>query len=108
VEYTFLHPVLSAVTQGSVLGPLLYLFYTADSPTTVYSTTATFADDTAVLITHEDPATATHRQQTHLNKTQLWLKKWLMKANETKSIQVTFTSIKEHVSPFCLNNKQLT
>ena len=89
-KYTSLHPVLSAVTQGRVLGPLLYLFYTADSPTTVDSTTATFADDTGVLTTHEDPAIVTRRLKTYLNKIQLCLKKLCMKANETKSVQVTF------------------
>jgi hypothetical protein len=40
---------------------LLYLLYPADLPTTADSRTATFADDTAVLTTHEDPAIATHR-----------------------------------------------
>jgi hypothetical protein len=53
---------------------------------------------TAVLTIHEDPATATHRLQTNLNKIQLWWKKWRMKVNETKSVQVTFTLKKEHVS----------
>ena len=71
-EHTSLHSILSGVPQGSVLGPLLYLLYTADLPTMVDSTTATFADDTAN--THEDPAIATHNLQIHLNKIQLWLK----------------------------------
>jgi hypothetical protein len=46
--------------------------------------------------------------QVHLNKIHPWLKKWRMKANETKSTQVTFTLKKRTCPPVYLNNKQLS
>jgi len=93
------------VPQGSVLGPLLYLIYTAHLPTLANSTTSTFADDTAILTVHEDLAVATHRLQLHLNKIQSWLKQWRMKANEAKSVQVTFTLNKLTCPPVKLNEQ---
>jgi hypothetical protein len=65
----------SIVLQGSVLGLLLYLLYTADLSTAADSRSATFADETAFLTTHYDPAIATYRLQTNINKIQIWLKK---------------------------------
>jgi hypothetical protein len=74
---------------------LIYLLYTADLPTSPGSTTATFADDTAVVATESDPALASQKLQTDIIAIQNWFKKWRMKAKESKSIHVTLTTRRE-------------
>jgi len=83
-------PKHSGVPQGSALGPLIYLIFTADIPTRNDTTIATFADDTAILASNKDPQTASQSLQTHLNHLATWLNTWRMKVNETKSVHVTF------------------
>jgi hypothetical protein len=57
-----------------VLGPLLYLLYTADLPTSPGNLTATFADDTSILTTDSDPVVAVQLLETDLIAIQNGLK----------------------------------
>lgn len=86
------HSIHSGVPQGSVLGPLLYLIFTADVPTTDNTLIATFADDTAIMSSDFSPNRASEKLQQHLNILQTWLEQWRIKVNNTKSTQITFTT----------------
>ena len=59
------------VPQGSILGPILYLYY-------IYSPNymiATFADDTAILITTKSAEESTELPQTAVDSVISWAKK---------------------------------
>jgi hypothetical protein len=48
-SYSNCYRVKSGVLEGSLMGPLLYLIYTADMPTTNNTTIVNFAADTALI-----------------------------------------------------------
>jgi hypothetical protein len=95
----------SGVPHESILGPLLYVrvLYTSDLPTSRDTTLGTFADDTAIFATHEDPTIASLNLQEHLHITEKWLKKWKIKVNESKSSYITFTLRKGHCHEVNIN-----
>jgi hypothetical protein len=79
----------------------------ADLPTSSGTLTATFADDTSIPTMDSDPVVASQLLQADLLAIQNWLKTWRMKANETKSTHVTFTTRRATCSKVHINDVQL-
>jgi hypothetical protein len=67
------------------------------------TTTATFADDTAILASDSDPAIASLNLQTYLNSIQTSR----MQTNPLKSVHITFTTRSGKCPPVHMNNIQI-
>jgi len=104
-EYTSLYTIHSGVPQGSIFGPILYSIFTADLSVSEQTLTATYADDTAILASHIDPIAATQRLQMHLEQLEQWLKRWRIRANESKSKHITSTQRRGGCPAVSLNGK---
>lgn len=66
-----LYQIKAGVPQGSVLGSILYLLYTANIPID-NTIIATFADDTAIMAVSENLNAATVKLQKTLNRITNW------------------------------------
>jgi hypothetical protein len=106
-EYTKFYTIQSGVHQGNIFGPILYSIFTADLPETEQTLTATYADDTVILASYQNPTTASRKLQNHLNQFEKWLKRWRIKANENKSTHVTFTLKRENCPTVTMNGNQI-
>jgi hypothetical protein len=95
------------VTEESVLGPVLYLLCFNDVPATLNSTTATFADDTAVKIAGETVGNSTRKLKSTVNRVAIWTKNWQIKLNESKSVHIDFADKKIRQQPVFINGTQV-
>jgi len=84
--------ILAGVPRGSDIATFLYTLFTADIiPTTDNTLIGTYADDTAILSSSQDPHETSSLLQNHLNSLSHWFKSWKIKINDSKSSRVTFS-----------------
>lgn len=76
-------------------------------PTIESGTTATFADDTAILAVGKTNEEATEKLQMATNQVNRWTRKWRIRLNETKSVHVNFTNKNTQHIIVNINNKQI-
>jgi hypothetical protein len=91
--------IKAGVPHGSVMGPDLYLLYINDVPTTLNSTVATFADNTAVMAVGETFEKSARKLQSAVRKVTIWTKKWQIKFSESKLVHIDFTNKKIRQQP---------
>ena len=73
--------VISGVPQGSVLGPILFILYINDMPSSVKTSIALFADDAKLY----SPCYNFNLLQADLDSLSLWSRKWQLTFNPCKS-----------------------
>lgn len=97
--------IRAGVPQGSILGPLLYIFFTHDLPRSPNTKISIYADDTAIYSSSPSPKIACTNLQKHIDSLQIYYKKWKLKINPLKTEAIIFKDnrqFKERHKPITL------
>ena len=87
-KFSQLKPVVSGVPQGSVLGPLLFILFTADMWNNLENKIISYADDTtlyAEINSPSDRSLVAESLNRDLSNIQSWCSTWGMKLNPSKT-----------------------
>jgi len=83
-------PITCGVPQGSILGPKLFIIYTADIPQVPNVDVATYADDTALLAASMRCQRAIALVQSALDAVVAYYARWRLTNNATKTQAILF------------------
>ena len=99
--------VISGVPQGTVLGPILFLFYSADLPKVIkYCNISMYADDTKLFMKIENDHDCLLLQE-DLNSASNWADKWQLRLNPDKTNLLIIGTARVN-SIYNLNGKIIT
>lgn len=93
------YKVAAGVPQGSVLGPIFFLIYVHDLPTSPCTKICKFADDTAIYSSSLSPPNAIQNVQDHLFLLESYYTTWRIKINASKSESMLITRKRRFDSP---------
>ena len=95
-------PVLAGVPQGTVLGPIAFLFYINDLSSNISSQVRLFADD-CLLYTATEVDKSSPSLQKDLKQLERWQDDWLMSFNPSKCVTMTIGTRNppKHTYSFC-------